>query len=150
MKLTIRPYTESDWPRIETIHDAARKTELRLAGLDEAFVPLAIAAQREGLFDYTILVAQAETVLGFIAFTEKELAWLYVDPGASRQGVGRTLTRAALAQMGPGPLSVEVLTGNDPALQLYRSLGFTGEEILQGHMPGNEAFSVTVHCLTRP
>ena len=52
--------------------------------------------------------------------------------------------------MGPGPLSVEVLAGNVPALTLYRSLGFTQEEIVHGHMPGNEAFPVTVHCLTTP
>ena len=49
-----------------------------------------------------------------------------------------------------GALTVEVLAGNLPALSLYRSLGFTQEEIVHGHMPGNEDFSVTVHCLSTP
>lgn len=53
-------------------------------------------------------------------------------------------------QMGPKPLTVEVLAGNLPALSLYRSLGFSQEKIVHGHMPGNEAFPVTVHCLTAP
>ena len=52
--------------------------------------------------------------------------------------------------MGPKPLTVEVLAGNLPALSLYRSLGFSQEKIVHGHMPGNEAFPVTVHCLTAP
>lgn len=148
--MKIRPYTQTDWPRIAAIHDAARAMELHLADLDGAFLPLSVAAQREGLFDYTILVALAPEVVGFVAFTPEELAWLYVDPACHRQGIGRALARAALEQMGPKPLTVEVLSGNLPALSLYRSLGFTQEEVVHGHMPGNEAFPVTVHCLTAP
>lgn len=148
--MEIRPYTQADWPWIAAVHDAARKLELHLAGLDDAFLPLAEAAEREGLFDYTILVAADTEVMGFVAFTEEELAWLYVNPVHTAKGIGRALAQAALSQMGPGPLSVEVLAGNVPALTLYRSLGFTQEEIVHGHMPGNEAFPVTVHCLTTP
>lgn len=148
--MEIRPYTQADWPWIAAAHDAARKLELHLAGLDDAFLPLAEAAEREGLFDYTILVAADAEVMGFVAFTEEELAWLYVNPAHHRKGIGRALAQAALVQMGPGPLSVEVLAGNVPALTLYRSLGFTQEEVVYGRMPGNEAFSVTVHCLTTP
>ena len=148
--MEIRPYTQADWPRIAAVHDAARPMELHLAGLDGAFLPLSVAAQREGLFDYTILVALKPEVVGFVAFTPDELAWLYVDPVCHRQGIGRALARAALAQMGPKPLTVEVLAGNLPALSLYRSLGFSQEKIVHGHMPGNEAFPVTVHCLTAP
>ena len=129
--MEIRPYTQADWPRIAAVHDAARPMELQL-------------------FDYTILVALKPEVVGFVAFTPEELAWLYVDPVCHRQGIGRALARAALAQMGPKPLTVEVLAGNLPALSLYRSLGFSQEKIVHGHMPGNEAFPVTVHCLTAP
>ena len=88
--------------------------ELHLAGLDGAFLPLSVAAQREGLFDYTILVALKPEVVGFVAFTPEELAWLYVDPACHRQGIGRALARAALAQMGPKPLTVEVLAETSP------------------------------------
>lgn len=91
--MEIRPYTQADWPRIAAVHDAARPMELHLADLDGAFLPLSVAAQREGLFDYTILVALKPEVVGFVAFTPEELAWLYVDPACHRQGIGRALAR---------------------------------------------------------
>ena len=91
--MEIRPYTQADWPRIAAVHDAARPMELHLAGLDGAFLPLSVAAQREGLFDYTILVALKPEVVGFVAFTPEELAWLYGTPPA---------TARALAGLWPG------------------------------------------------
>lgn len=146
--ITIRGYETRDWERIQAIHDEARRRELALAGLEAAFLPLAVAAEREGLFDYQLAVAELDgAVAGFAAYTEEELAWLYVDQAMGRRGVGRALARHALERAGR-PVSVEVLQGNEPALALYRSLGFRDVETATGHMPGNEAFSVTVHCLT--
>ena len=58
--IEIRPYRDSDWPRLCAIHDAARKNELALAGLSDAFLPLEVAAQREGLFDYALRVAELD------------------------------------------------------------------------------------------
>lgn len=101
--MEIRPYAPADWPRIEAVHDAARKIELHQAGLDGAFLPLSIAAQREGLFDYTILVAQDTEVTGFVAFTQEELAWLYVDPARHRRGIGRLWPRPPWRKWGRGP-----------------------------------------------
>ena len=86
--ISIRDYREADWARLQAIHDAARMDELRLAGLAPAFVPLSEAAQREGLFEYVLRVAELDgTAAGFAAFTQDELAWLYVDPALSRRGV---------------------------------------------------------------
>lgn len=89
--LTIRKYEETDWKSIERIHGSARKIELKLTGLEEAFLPLQIAAKREDLFAYPgLFVAETEgTVAGFAACTEEELAWLYVEPSRMRQGIGR-------------------------------------------------------------
>lgn len=52
MSITIRNYQVSDWNAIQKIHDESRKIELKLAGLEDAFLPLCIAAERENLFDY--------------------------------------------------------------------------------------------------
>lgn len=148
--IEIRPYRDSDWPRLCAIHDAARKNELALAGLSDAFLPLEVAAQREGLFGYTLRVAELDgQPAGFAAFTDDELAWLYVDPALSRRGVGRALVEHVLAEMGR-PVSIEVLAGNAPALALYEGCGFRRTETLTGKMPGNEDFSVTVHILELP
>lgn len=148
--IRIRPYRNADYPRLCAIHDAARRNELALAGLSDAFLPLEVAAGREGLFDYTLRLAELDgQTAGFAAFTEAELAWLYVDPTLARRGVGRALVEHALAEMGR-PVSIEVLAGNAPALALYEGCGFRRTETLTGKMPANEDFSVTVHVLELP
>ena len=101
--IAIRPYRPEDWRQIEQIHDASRKIELSLAGLLDAFLPLAVAAEREGLFDYNVRVAVSRGVVcGFVAYTEDELAWLYVDPTHMRQGIGRSLVRYVIAHTEKG------------------------------------------------
>lgn len=147
--MMITTYTPDYWEDIQKVHDPARMQELTLAGLEEAFLPLTIAAEREGLFDYRLYVALEEnTAVGFVAFTEDELAWLYVRPDHQRRGIGRALAQFALAKMEAEDKSVEVLFGNEPARNLYHSLGFTKETIVHGKMPGNESFPVTVWQMT--
>ena len=148
--ITVRRYETSDWAAIEQVHDSARKIELRLAGLEDAFLPLAVAAPREGLLEYPGLFVAVEdcTVIGFAACTEDELAWLYVSPEHMRQGVGRRLAEYALRAF-PGIRSIEVLKGNEPAMVLYERLGFSLARTEKGQMPGNEAFAVEVCCMER-
>ncbi len=148
--LTIRNYEQTDWNEIKGIHDGARKIELELAGLSDAFLPLETAAEREGLFEYPgLFVAELEhTVAGFAACTEEELAWLYVDPEKMRRGIGRSLTEYALKKF-PGISYVEALKGNEPARKLYENFGFTVTNTETGQMPGNEDFTVEVYVLKR-
>ncbi|WIV13657.1 GNAT family N-acetyltransferase [Proteiniborus sp. MB09-C3] len=146
--IIIRNYNQKDWSRIEEIHDSARKIELQLAGLDDAFVPLAQAAVNEGLFDYTVCVALInDNVVGFVAYSEEEIAWLYVAPDSMRQGVGKSLVMHVIENTTQRPLGLEVLVGNNPALHLYEAMGFETTETCSGAMPGNESFEVTVYCM---
>lgn len=148
--LVIRPYRPEDFPGIERVHDRARRVELRYAGLEDAFLPLRIAAEREDLFAYPgLFVAElGGEIAGFAACTQEELAWLYVDPAHARKGVGRALAEHALQRF-PGIRRVEVLSGNAPAKALYARLGFVTAATERGRMPGNEAFSVQVDCMER-
>lgn len=148
--LAIRPYRPEDFPGIERVHDRARRVELRYAGLEDAFLPLRIAAEREDLFAYPgLFVAElGGEIAGFAACTQEELAWLYVDPAHFRKGVGRALAEQALQRF-PGIRRVEVLSGNAPAQALYARLGFVTAATERGRMPGNEAFSVQVDCMER-
>lgn len=148
--LIIRPYRPEDFPGIERVHDSARRIELCYAGLEEAFLPLRIAAEREDLFAYPgLFVAElGGEIAGFAACTQEELAWLYVDPAHFRKGVGRALAEHALQRF-PGIRRVEVLSGNAPAKALYARLGFVTAATERGRMPGNEAFSVQVDCMER-
>jgi GNAT superfamily N-acetyltransferase len=143
----IRPYATEDWERVCQIHDAARRDELAAAGLTAAFLSLEETAANEGFHDYTLRVAEADgNVVGFVAFTDDELAWLYVDSDAYGKGVGTALIRAALLET-KSPMSAEVLNGNAAAIAVYRKAGFriVGNE--QGVMPGNESFAVSVTLL---
>lgn len=148
-RITVRPFAQDDWPALERIHDRARRKELEWAGLSKAFVPFSQASAREGLFDYTVCVAVFEgAVRGFAAFSEDELAWLYVDPDYGRRGIGKRLI-AYVQEHTRRPLSIEVLAGNEPALGLYRSMGFSVLKTSSGKMPGNESFEVTAILLEK-
>lgn len=141
--IQIRPYEKNDFPALCKVHDPARRQELHSAQLDAAFIPLAKAAFREDLFGYQIYVAQIkEKVVGFVAFTKHELAWLYVASAYQKRGIGGQLIDLAL-QKTARPLYLEVLKGN-PAIHLYKHKGFRRQKEESGKMPGNEKFSVTV------
>ena len=88
-------------------------------------------------------------VVGFVAFTSEELAWLYVEPAAYGRGIGMMLIRDALATT-KASMSAEVLEGNSAAIGAYRKAGFeiVGQE--HGHMPGNESFAVSVTVMRHP
>lgn len=133
-EMRIVPYASEHWEAICRIHDAARKIELELADLSGAFLPLEVAAEREGLFDDQVNVAVMDgEVVGFCAYTDEEFAWLYVSPERMRRGVGRALIAHALARQ-PGISSIEVLKGNEPARRLYERMGFSVRETLMGHI----------------
>lgn len=146
--LEIVPYQSEYWAQMMEIHDAARLMELQQAGLIEAFIPLAEAAENENLFEYTLRIALLDgAVVGFVAYSEDELAWLYVNPKQMRKGIGRQLIQYVLDNNSHRPITVEVLMGNAPAIALYESMGFQTMEIASGFMTGNESFAVSAHIM---
>lgn len=146
--MNIRSYIKSDWNDLCKVHDLARSDELKSASLESAFLPLEVAAKREGLFDYEILVAECgNEVQGFIAYDNEEIAWLYVNPKMYRKGVGKALVEKAL-ELRNTPFSIEVLEGNLNALNFYKHCGFKEIGMDSGRMPGNESYTVTVHRLS--
>lgn len=142
--IQVRPYQPRDWPRINEIHDAARRNELRCAGLDAAFLTLQQTYENEGLFDGEVMVAETANgdVVGFVAFHDDEITWLYVDPSHARRGIGRTLLLAAVERCGQ-EVGTEALVGNLPAIALYESVGFQTVSIEKGRLAGNESFEAS-------
>lgn len=148
--VNIRGYEEKDWNRLMEVHDAARMEELRWAKCECAFVPLKEKVIRERLFQYEICVACIqEKVVGFCAYSQDELAWLYVDPAYAHQGIGRTLSDYVIEHTSKRPLHVEVLAENEPARRLYESCGFQLAKKACGIMPGKEEVEVIVECMER-
>ncbi len=147
--MKIRPYIPTDWSRLSAIHDAARLDELRLSAGEAAFLTLEQTAINEGLFSAQLDVAEIDDLIeGFVAYSDEELTWLYVNPSCYRRGVGRALLRHAVAHGGP-VIRAEVLEGNEPALSLYLSEGFRIVERVEGRLEGNESFSAVGYRLER-
>ncbi|CAO3612309.1 unnamed protein product [Cunninghamella blakesleeana] len=142
--MNIRTYRDSDWDRISVIHDEARKIELEANDLMDAYLTLDQTYKNEDLFSYDLLVAENEehVVVGFIAFEESEIAWLYVDPIFHRQGIASVLLKEAMDKCGD-TIYVEVLHKNKAAISFYQRMGFKIKEEASGKMPGNEKFHVT-------
>lgn len=139
--LSIRPYIPADWPRLCAIHDAARLDELRPTVGEAAFLPLEQAAENEGLFDGRVDVAELDGVVeGFIAYTDDEITWVYINPLLYRRGIGRVLVRHALTAAGP-VMRLEVLEGNEAALRFYLAEGFKVVRRSEGRLAGNETFA---------
>ena len=147
--ITVRPYEPTDWPRLCEIHDTSRLDELSLTVGTDAFLTLEQTAENEGLFDDKLFVAEADNVVqGFVAYSDEELAWLYVDPKFYRRGVGRALIRHVVADSAP-EVEIELLEGNTPALELYLSEGFKVVKRIEGSLVGNEGFDAVGLVLRR-
>jgi ribosomal protein S18 acetylase RimI-like enzyme len=145
--IQLRTYHPDDWDAIAVIHDRARLDELRSSVSVDAFLSLAATFENEGLFEGEVWVAcEGETVVGFIAFAEDEVTWLYVSPDHYRRGIGKKLLRQAIHRCG-NIVTTSVLSGNEVALQLYLSEGFKIIETKTGQLNGNESFSATGHLL---
>ncbi|MEM0982300.1 MAG: N-acetyltransferase [Cyanobacteria bacterium P01_H01_bin.58] len=135
-----RSYQSTDWLRLCEIHDASRLDELSLTVGTDAFLTLEQTAESEGLFDDNLVVAEVDGVVrGFVAYSDEELTWLYVDPQFYKQGVGRSLVRHAVADS-TSAMELEVLEGNTPALKLYLAEGFKVVKRREGRLIGNEEF----------
>jgi hypothetical protein len=85
--IQLRIYNPDDWQVISDIHDRARLDELKASVGIEAFLSLEATAENEGLFDGEVWVAcDPETVVGFIAFADDEVTWLYAAIPNSKKG----------------------------------------------------------------
>ena len=143
MQIAIRPYRDTDWPRLCEIHDRARLDELRGSVDLAAFLPLAETAETEGLFDGNVWVAWVEdAAVGFVAAADDEITWLYVHPDYYRRGIGRQLLMHAVEHCG-ALVTTEALAGNMAAITLYRNAGFEVVETRSGKLNGNEQFPAT-------
>ena len=148
--MKIRLYNEADLPRIISIYNKARKNELILAGISDAFIPLTEETAATDLLVHTVIVAEENCrVVGFAAYSDSTLKWLYVNPIYSGQGIGTSLAHTAISSItetGSRIVSVQVLDGNTPARRLYEKLGFTLRKTVPGIIPGT-TIHIQVHCL---
>jgi ribosomal protein S18 acetylase RimI-like enzyme len=156
--------------------DAAAFQALRLQGLlecptafassheEEAGEPVSAVAARlggEGVFGVYGAFAPSGALLGvaglgrepMVKMAHKATLWgMYVAPEARRQGVAGALVAHLLAQAAGEPRLRQVMLGvharNEPALALYRSLGFVawGTEPAAGWVDGEAQDETWMVC----
>jgi ribosomal protein S18 acetylase RimI-like enzyme len=113
-----------------TLQLAAYRVEARLLGVEDLPPMLDQAHDLLGCGETFLAETSPDGALaGVVAFTvanaEVEICRLMVDPARFRRGTGRRLLAAVEAEV-PGWRCMRVTTGsgNEPALALYRGVGF--------------------------
>ncbi|MFT5208539.1 MAG: ribosomal protein S18 acetylase RimI-like enzyme [Flavobacterium sp.] len=143
----IRAFCDEDSADLVRIHDLARPIELEGSCDPRAFVPL--LTDKEDLAEFNasqkfIATINNQTV-GFIGIDQDTIGWLYIDPSLARKGLGRKLLQYALSQINGASL-VYVLDGNEPAINLYQSEGFS---VIENFKSQNNNYPCRVLKLSR-
>lgn len=120
--------------RVSTISPVGREAARALALLhassfapDECWSANVIALQLGAPGGFGFLDSRGGMILGRAVADEAEVLTLAVEPELRRMGIGAGLLRAALAKaatMGAQRMFLEVAVTNDPAIRLYRAVGF--------------------------
>ena len=91
-----------------------------------------------------LVAAQNDQLLGYagcwVVFDEGHITNIAVDPQARRRGIGRSLLAALLEGItGAGAMSatLEVRRGNQSAISLYQSFGFSVDGVRRGYYQDN-------------
>ena len=90
-----------------------------------------IASELHNPLSLWLVAQEGQTLLGYVGsqtcLDETDMMNIAVSPASRRQGIARALIEAlvsALRERGSKQLTLEVRASNDPARQLYESLGF--------------------------
>ena len=125
MDITIREFEEQDADELVRVWRTS--FEKAVGVLD----PHPLEEQRRFLVEqlapnHTIRVVWAQDrIVGFIAVTPDSISQLYLAEEAQGQGIGRGMMDVLLEFAGPdAAVYLEVRTDNEPAINLYTSLGF--------------------------
>ena len=118
-----------------TRRDCSRCAELDalLFAGDDPWPEVAFVRELAAGHNRYVAARVADTLVGYAGIArlgrvppfEYEIHTIGVDPAYQRHGIGRAMMALLLDEVGPdGVVYLEVRTDNEPALELYRSLGF--------------------------
>ena len=126
-EVMIRKYKNMDSVQLCQVHDQARMQELIVGNAVDLYAPLEVALYKEELFSETLYVAEVDKqVVGFVAFRENELGYIYVLNEFQGKGIGGKLLDTVIPYL-ERPAFLEVFPTNIKAKRLYRSRGFVEE-----------------------
>lgn len=126
-EVIIRKYKNIDYVQLCQVHDQARMQELIVGNAVDLYAPLEVAVYKEELFSEIIYVAALDSqVVGFVAFRENELGYIYVLNEFQGRGIGGKLLDTVIPYL-ERPAFLEVFPTNIKAKRLYQSRGFVEE-----------------------
>jgi GNAT superfamily N-acetyltransferase len=158
--VTFRPADPADAPAVAAYH---RRCWLSTFAplLDQSVAiatdPTRLLARWEQRLDpgspMTTVVADLDgQPIGHTAVQGNELVNLFVDPDHWRRGLGRALLaegEALLAAAGHREVELHTIVGNEPALALYRSAGWTVTDRLVHHADRPDGLVFDEHVLVK-
>ena len=117
-----------------TRDDAARCAELeaQLFEGDDPWPATAFAAELAAKHNHYVAARSDDKLVGYAGISrlgrvpphDYEIHTIGVDPAYQGQGIGRRMLKSLLEIAGDGVVFLEVRTDNEPAINLYRSVGF--------------------------
>ncbi len=144
--MRIRPFTPADHAAVVSLHEELQSCERTLRpsravgrAVSERQVEMYVSMLADADEDAHLLVADSgDRPVGFVffeiemEFLEREARQIYIHDivvtgAARRRGVGGMLmaaVRSVMAEKGVRPIELQVLVGNDHALEFYRRHGF--------------------------
>jgi putative acetyltransferase len=122
--MTVRGFTELDFPAVCRIYIEAKRDELRFESGEFEITPLdqddvILAAFKES----AVLIFEDKEVLGFAALHDSHLRALFVRRDARGKGVGQALLNAAISANTEG-IFLNVAKSNAGARKFYLRNGF--------------------------
>ncbi|KZN62822.1 acetyltransferase [Pseudoalteromonas luteoviolacea CPMOR-1] len=122
--MSIREFSEKDYPRIFQIYARSKLDELRFDKKGFKLLPLENDEKRlSALKESKIYVFDDGEVRGYGAIFESEIRALFVCPSARGKGIGKQILEFLLLKIN-GKASLFVAKTNEPAKALYRAYGF--------------------------
>jgi ribosomal protein S18 acetylase RimI-like enzyme len=139
--MDIRPIDDADRDALERFLERVPEGDRRFFRADVSDPAVVTAMLRAGT---TSVAVEGDAIVGYVA-VEPLQSWsshvgevrVIVDPDRRGRGIGRDLARHAVLQaleLGLTKMVVEVVADQEPAIAMFRSLGFDPEALLRGHV----------------
>ena len=126
--MKIRPYTPEDFAQILEIYALGKLDELVFELNHFSLIPLNKDEKRFKIFRQSnVFVYGDEKISGYVAINESEISSLFVHPNHRGKSIGGKLLEYAINH-GPHPMTLQVVTSNTPAKNLYLKQGFKNQE----------------------
>jgi [ribosomal protein S18]-alanine N-acetyltransferase len=152
MTVTIDGLTEADAERCAEL-------ETILFPGDDPWPTVAFVRELAAAHNHYVAAREDETLIGYGGISrlgrtppfEYEIHTIGVDPAHQGRGIGRRMLDALLTIADGGVVHLEVRTDNEPAIQLYRSVGFAEVGVRKRYyrISGADAYTMRREALTQ-